>query len=275
MARTIAEIQQSIINAKTAESALAALTSTSNTAVWRLWTYIVAVCIWTVENLFDFHKAEVASIITTQKPHTLQWYVKMAKAFQYGYSLPPDHDTYATISDDPLVVVVKYAAAVELLNLVRIKAARQGSAGLEGLSAGQLISFAAYMNRIKDAGVRLQLTSGEADNLRLQLNIFYDPLILSNTGERLDGTSLTPVMDAINAFLSNLPFNGLFVLNHLIAALQAIDGVLIGEVASAAANYASTPYVPVTVEYTPDAGYMTLDEAYFDANVTYNAHGPI
>lgn len=275
MARTIEQIQQAIIAAKESESTLADLSSTSNTAIWRLWTYIVAVCIWSLENLFDFHKKEVSDIITTQKPHTLQWYVKMARLFQYGVPLPDESDAYAVPTEDPAIVIVKYAAAVELLNLVRIKVAKQPGSSLAPLSAGELTSFAGYMNRIKDAGVRLQLTSGAPDNLQLSLHIYYDPLILSNTGERIDGSSTTPVKDAVNLFLSSLPFNGLFVLNNLIVALQAVDGVRVGAVVNAYANYAATPYTAVTVEYLPDAGYMVLDDSYFDTNIIYTAHGPI
>jgi hypothetical protein len=275
MARTIAQIQQSIINAKNADTTLSGLTSTSNVAIWLLWTYIVAVCQWTLENLFDTHKEEVSNIIATQKPHTLQWYVSLAKLFQYGVTLPPDTDTYPVPSTNPLVVIVKYAAAVELTGLIRIKVAKLSGSVLAPLAAGELTAFSAYMTRVKDAGVRLQLTSGIADNLRLALNIFYDPLVLDSTGARLDGTSITPVKDAINDFLANLPFNGLFVLNLLIETLQNIDGVRIGQVASAQAHYGATSYVPITVEYVPDAGYMVLDDPYFNANITYTAHGPI
>jgi hypothetical protein len=224
MARTIADIQQSIIDAKNAEPVLLDLNSSSNVAIWRLWTYVIAVCIWTLENLFDFHKSEVSNIIATEKAHTLQWYVMKAKQFQYGIALPDDSDSYLEISSDPAVAIIRYAAAVELANLVRIKVAKMVAGSLEGLIAAEQLAFSAYMNRIKDAGVRLQLTSGDPDNLRLKLRVHYDPLILSNTGARLDGGSSTPVKDAIKVFLGNLPFNGLFVLNNLITGLQAIDG---------------------------------------------------
>lgn len=275
MARTIAAIQQQITDTKNADPTLSAsLTSSSNTAIWKLWTYIVAVCIWTLENLFDYHKGEVDEIINSQKPHTLPWYIMMARQFQYGITLPADSDVYLTTSVDPAVVIIKYAAAVELTNLVRIKVAKLSGSALAGLSGTELSAFTAYMNRIKDAGVRLQLTSGEPDNLQLQLNIFYDPLVLNSAGQRLDGTADTPVADAVNNFLANLPFNGLFVLNNLTIALQHIDGVRIGNIITAQANYAATPYVPIMVEYSPDAGYMILDEAYFNAHIAYIAHEP-
>lgn len=272
MARTIKEIQQSIIDAKNLESALASLSSTSSVAIWRLWTYVVAVCVWSLENLFDIHKAEVEELLAVQKPHTLKWYVSKARQFQYGITLPDDSDVYPTVSDDPAIAIIKYAAAVELINMVRIKVAKQGVTALEPLTGTELLAFTAYMNRVKDAGVRLQLTSGDPDDLRLELWVHYDPLILTSLGARLDGTAATPVKDAIRNFLATLPFNGVFVLNNLIIALQSIEGVRIGEVRNAEAHYASTAYVSAMRDYTPDSGYMALDETYFDAHVQYLAY---
>lgn len=275
MARTIAEIQQQIIDTKEADTTLNAYVwSTSKVAIWRLWTHVVAVCIWTLENLFDKHKAEVAQLLSAQRPHSLQWYVNKARQFQYGVLLPDGSDTYATTTDDPAVMIVKYAAAVELPNMIRLKVARQGALSLEGLGSAEQAALKAYMGRVKDAGIRLQVTSAEADNLLLVLKIYYDPLVLMSDGSRIDGTATEPVKDTVKTFLSDLPFNGVFILNKLIAALQAIDGVKIAQVLSAQANYAATPCVPVTVRYIPDAGYMALDTAYFDANISYEAYIP-
>ncbi len=275
MARTIAEIQQQIIDTKEADTTLNAYAwSNSKVAIWRLWTYVVAVCIWSLENLFDSHKEEVAQLLAAQRPHTLQWYVNKARQFQYGTTLPDGSDTYTTTTEDPLVMIVKYAAAVELPNIIRLKVARQGSASLEGLTGPELAALKAYMGRIKDAGIRLQVTSAAADNLLLSLKIYYDPLVLMSDGSRIDGTAAAPVKTTVNTFLADLPFNGVFILNKLIAALQSVDGVKIGQVLSAQANYAATPYVPITVKYIPDAGYMALDATYFDANISYEAYIP-
>ena len=277
MARTIKQIQDSIVAAKTADSVLAGLSSTSMVAIWRLWTYVVAVCMWVQETAFDAHKAEVSAMIAALKPHSLQWYVQKAKAYQYGITLPDDSVTYALVPPaDTAVLIVTNAAAVELGGVVRIKVAKGSAGALSPLSGGQLAAFTAYMNRVKDAGVRLQLTSGNADNLRLTTEVYYDPLILDNTGARLDGTSATPVKDAINAYLSSLPFNGLFVVNELMAYVRDnVEGVVIFSSPVVQANYGATPYVGVDVEYVPDAGYMALDDAWFDANVMYSAHAPI
>ncbi len=275
MARTIAQIQQSIITAKQADPTLSTLSSSSNVAIWLLWSYVVAVCQWVVENYFDDHKAEVEQIIVTQRAHTLQWYVTKARQFQYGVVLPFESDSYTTTTTDPTVAIINYAAAVELPSLVRLKVATLSAGSLAPLSVTQLTAFTAYIQQIKDAGVRMQITSGNPDILRLQLAIYYDPLVIDATGARIDGSSSYPVKDAVKAFLKALPFNGLFVVNNLIAALQDIEGVVIGVVVYAAATYAALPFAPVAVEYTPDAGYMVADETYLLANTTYISHSPI
>ena len=275
MARTIAEIQASIVSAKAADVTLSGLTSSSQVAMWLLWTWVVATAQWSLENLFDAHKSEVNAIIATQKPHTLQWYVAKARAYQKGVALPADADEYSIVPpSDPTALIVAYAAAVELTGLVRLKVAKLSGGVLAKLGA-DLPAFKAYMGRVKDAGVRLQITSDVPDTLQLGLTIYYDPLILDSSGRRLDGTNSTPVKDAVKAFLDTLPFNGLFVLNFLIIAVQTVEGVRIAEVVTAQAKYGSLSYMPVPVEYLPDAGYMVLDETYFGSNITYAAHGPL
>ncbi len=106
--------------------------------------------------------------------------------------------------------------------------------------------------------------------------IYYDPLVLDADGSRIDGTATAPVKDAVNAFLDTLPFNGVFVLNSFIAAMQAVPGVIIADVVAVQAFYGATDPVVINdqlpPQYTPDAGYMALDGAYFDGNVTYEAY---
>lgn len=276
MARSIREIQTAIIAAKDADATLSgSLTSTSQVAIWRLWAYVVATAIWILENMFDLHVSEVNGIISTQKPHSLQWYVTKAKAFQYGVPLPEDTDVYEVVPPiDESVLVVKYAAAVELMNKVRLKVAKDVGGGVLGaLSSGELSAFKVYMGKIKDAGVRLQPTSGPADTFQPTMVIYYDPLVLNPDGSRIDGTDATPVKTAVNAMLGALPFNGVFVLNSFIAAMQAVPGVKIADVEGVQAYHAALLPEVITVQYTPDAGYMALDDGYFDAHVTYVAYG--
>lgn len=278
MARTIDEIQASLIADIQADPVLAPVaTSTSKTALWRLWTRIVATCAWTVEVLFDTLKTEVTELLDLLKPHTLRWYATKAKAFQYGYTLPADTDKYdnSLLTETQITTsqIVKYAAVTELTKGLRIKVAKLG-ADLEPLSAPELTAFRAYMARVKDAGVSLQIDSLPADNLKLELDIYYDPLLLNNVGQRIDGSDLTPVKTAIENYLKNLPFNGLFALTFLVDALQKVDGVVIPKIKVAQAKYGAFPFTSINEIYAPDSGYLRFAVP-GDLVLNYIAQSPI
>lgn len=274
MGKTIDQWQQDIINAKNADPVLGTagsnpLSSTSLVAIWRLWTRVIAGAMADLGSLFDYHKAEVQDIIAREKAHTLKWYVTKARAFQFGPSLPPDADVYDPVAPDgDPSLVVSFAAAVELGNEVRIKVAKGTPGALEKLTV-EMPAFTTYMKRIKDAGVRINCTSTDPDTFLPSMIIHYDPLILDNLGQRLDGTVMQPVKDAVNNFLAAIPFNSRFILDDFIAAMMAVDGVKVAEVSDVQVFYAAYPPASVTNWYTPDAGYLALDSTFFDSNVTY------
>lgn len=274
MARTITEIQQSIIDGVQADATLSPIaTSTSKTAVWRLMTYIVAVCAWTQEQLRDIFTADIDEQIAAKKPHSLRWYAEVAKAFQYGYDLVDESDYYDNTGIDDQVItaskIVSYAAVVEQARGVRIKVAKTIDTDLGALAAGELSSFADYMGKIKDAGVKLQITSGPADNLRLVLRIRYNPLVINAAGARIDGTTTTPVPDAIKNHLKNLPFNGVFSVQKLVDAIQAVEGVNDLNVDQVQTKYGLLNFSSVNISAIPDAGYLRILDA--DLLITYIA----
>lgn len=265
MARSITDIQNALIAQVQADPTLGPLlTSTSRVAIWRLWTYVIAVCQWTLENLYDIFVAEVNSNIANMKPHTAQWYANKAKEFQYGYALLAESDVYDNnaLSDDQIAAsqVISYAAVIEaVLNnrrVLRIKVATLVNGDLGPVPSDQLAAFTAYMQTIKDAGVSLQITTANADGLQLSVDFYYDPLILTNAGARNDGTNPQPVQMAIDVFLKNLPFNGIFSINQLDNALQAVEGYKDLRINFALAKYGSLPYGAINVKYIPDAGYL-------------------
>lgn len=266
MARTITEIQDDIISRVSATAGLAELNSTSKTAVWRMWTYIVAVTVWALENLFDVHKNEVNTLINEKAPHSLRWYANKSKNFQYGAELVHEEDYYdnSNRSEEDVAAqkIIAFSAVAEQEKGLRIKVARIKDDDLDALEAVQLEAFVEYMNRIKDAGVNpLVIESRPADRLRLSLNIYYNPLVLDNTGARLDGTDPDPVGKKVREYLKNLPFNGTMVLAYLVDALQQVDGVVIPHISQARASYGEISPIAFDVKYNPDAGYLRILDA--------------
>lgn len=266
MARTINEIFTDKLAKVAADPVLGpALTSTSKVAMYRLMLYISTVCEWALENLHDLFKKDVNEIIAEKKPHSPRWYAKMSKAFQYGFDLAPDEDYYDNTgiseSDVEASKIVTYAAVVEPQRGLRIKVATDNGTDLEALSADQLISFIAYMQRVKDGGVKLNITSGAPDALKLSLRIKYNPLVLNSAGGRIDGVVTNPVQDAIKAHLKNLPFNGVFSVAKLVDAIQLVEGVDEVKVDLVQTKYGALPFTSVDIDYIPDAGYLRIADA--------------
>ncbi len=262
MARTITEIQAQIIAEKERVVGLSSLNSESKTAIWRLWTHVVATAIWTLEVLFDFHKKEVDDLILSKKPHSLHWYRAKAKAFQMGGTLARESDCYDNtgLSTDEInkQCIVKQAAVVEINGVVRIKVTKEAGDQLAPLSSSELSSFTTYMQQIKDAGVRIRVDSLPPDDLQMEIDIYYDPLVLNGKGEQLKNSAIKPVEDTIKTYLKNLPFNGEFVLATLTDRLQETTGVIIPQIGRVLARYGNQDYKLVTARYVADAGYLQI-----------------
>jgi hypothetical protein len=261
MARTITEIENEIIAQVQANATLGPLlTSISKTAIWRLIVFVLAVAIWTVEQLFDIHKADIEEQIATLKPHSLRWYAEKTKQFQYGFNLIPETDVYDNTGIDETTIeaskIIDYAVAVEVERGLRIKVATTVGNDLAPLNVDQLNAAKEYLKRFKDAGVKVEMTSTVADSLKLTADVYFNPLVLKSDGSRLDGENSTPVQDGTKAYLKNLPFNGLFILQNLVDQMQKIDGVVLIDIKSASARYGSLPYQSFSVQYLPDGGYL-------------------
>lgn len=283
MARSIQDIQQEIYQSKENEPALTQLNSTSKTAIWRLMIYIISVAIWTLEKLFDLHKKEVDERLSQLKPHTARWYRNKALAFQYGFDLKEDTDIFDNKDYSEQAIanskIVKYSAVIEKnTGQLIVKIATEQDGKLQPISQIQQQAFEAYITEIKDAGVRVAVTNYRPDRLILDLEVYYDPLVLNEHGaHRLSGNK--PVQEAIEQYMKELPFNGEMILAHLIDKLQQVEGVKIPNLIQArsmwiepnSGGYGTAQ--PISVSIIPESGYfeVSFENQEFKSNITYIA----
>ena len=269
MARSIQEIQTLILQAKAQEPVLNELNSTSKVAIWRLWVYIISVAIWSLEKLFDLHRADIDKRLSELKPHTARWYRSKTLAFQYGLDLLPDSDTFNNQGHTEGAIeaskIVKYSAVIESKNEGRLIVKIAGEQGdtLQPITDDQKQAFEAYLSEIKDAGVRLSVVNYQPDILHLQMKIVYDPLVLDSNGQSIIHAT-KPVETAIKDYLKRLPFNGELVLAHLIDALQQAEGVKIPHLVLAQSKNVTSSgeygaFETIEISKIPTAGYFTID----------------
>ncbi len=277
MARTVQQIfdeqKEEAIRLATEQNnvdALAMFNNTSRVSLWRLLFYTTAFCAWNLEKIFDAFVDLVNSIIATLTPHSLRWYRTKALAFQFGFDLIAETDKYdntgATDDDIDASKVVKYAAVNESQldgrRVLLIKVAGVDDGGvLKQLEAPQELAFTTYMERVKDAGNELLIYNRVADILKTEVDVYYNPLLLDASGNRLDGLAGKPLEDAAKSYLLNLPFNGEFSNAAFIDTLQNAYGVDNKNVflKSMERKINDTDYQSVGNTFIPDAGYTKFD----------------
>lgn len=238
--------------------------------------YVFAVAVWALEKLFDLHRADVDARIEQLEPHTLRWYVSKAKAYMQGQKLVTDCDYYdtegMTEQDIAAAKVVKYAVATGRNTVVYIKVAREVDGNPAALTAGQLEGLTSYMNEIKDAGVSVQLRSEPADQMRIDLLIYYDPTLLiidANGNGSQNGKD--PVRETTKQVIENLPFNGMFRKSDLMAALQALPCVEVADIKSVKVKPRNGAEWQTVEGYDrPFSGYYSIDALTVDYQ-PYNA----
>ena len=133
-----------------------------------------------------------------------------------------------------------------------------------------MTSFGAYIATTKDAGVKIITDSLPPDSLKLNIDVFYNPLVIKSDGSRIDGTTATPVPDAISAYLKNLKFNGEYANTRLEDQIQAVDGIELVNIKLSQAKFGLNPFTGIDEVYIPDAGYLRIANG--DLTINYRQY---
>jgi hypothetical protein len=287
MARTINEIYDQMVAEKQTASSLnglqpstdnatnllSDLSTSSKVAIWRLLFYVTAVAIWILEKLFDVFKEEVTEIANRAYTGTVLWYQQICFDFQYGDTLTWNGNNYEYAVIDPAKQIIKRAAVVDIGGQIVIKVAKLSGTTPTPLTAGELTSFSVYMKNVKFAGTNMSIISRVADLLKISYDVVYDPLVLKPTGESIINTGVFPVEDAINNYISNLPFNGTLNLTKLTDEIQKAEGVVDPIINYAEAKYGTLSYVTIVNNYNANAGHMAIDAAFpLSSTINYIAN---
>ena len=274
MARSIAEIYDEIVAEKQnmatltalqpsiddAQTLLNDLTTTSKVAIWRLWFWCVAFAIYTHESLFDTFSAQIESRSNEIIAGTPLWYQTESLAFQYGDSLTWNGSQYVYSTINTANQIIKRCAVVDLGYQVRFKIAKLDVNGLPiPLTLAEKNAFISFLNQIKFAGTPTAVVSNNGDDLKLNLDIQYNAQILDMNGFELENPAVNSVLDAINSYIGNLPFNGVYNVMALVDAIQKANGVVDVRLNSSMAKYGALSYSNTSQNYTPDAGYLVYD----------------
>lgn len=220
MARSINEIQATIIANVQAQPELAAASSTSKRAIWRLWTYVVAVAINFLEQLMDIFQAEVEATVALSAPQTAQWVQDRVFRFQYDAINPQIVQLINLVPEYPIVdptlrIVTRCSVKSSLSNQVSIKVAKDEPP--IPLVLSEVSALQSYIDIIGVAGVDYLVTSTASDKFYIDADIFYNG--------QYSAVIQTNVINIIEAFFAAIPFDGSVKLLDLEIAIRNTLGV--------------------------------------------------
>jgi len=219
MARTIEQIQASIVADVQLTPEFSGL-SNSNRAIWRLFSYVVAVTILLLEQIIDIFRADNEIKINQAIPETASWLTNKVFGFQYSATNPQiltlDNfvPTYNVV-DASLQIITRCSVVTTISNKVLIKVAK--SEPPISLSSSELSALQGYVNIIGVAGISYTCFSTDADRVYIGADIFYDG--------QYSATIQGMVINSITNYLKNLPFNGQLQISDLEFAIRNTTGV--------------------------------------------------
>lgn len=234
MARTVAQIQATIVAAIAADGTLPAAIraqaaafdpnaslSTSRRAWWLLMTYVVASAQGVEEQLMDSFKADIELLAATVPPGTPPWVQSKILQFQYDETNPQIIQLIDLVPQYlPVIVedqiITRCSVTTDLSGNVTIKVAKKNPP--VALTVDELAALQDYINTIGFAGITYTCTTANADQLYLSMNLFYKG--------QYSAVIQANVIAAINAFLASIPFDGDMLLSDLEGAIKAVAGVV-------------------------------------------------
>jgi hypothetical protein len=218
MARSISQIKQSMLDAKNADSTLSALTSTSQTAKWNLYYFIVASCIAIFEQLQDLFKTDLEAIASTAAPSTPQWTRNKVLKYQKGDVAQLNTTTftveYPTINTANQILT-RCAVITAPNRTVLIKVAKSDPP--VPVSVGELAELQSYIETFNPAGIAFTLINENSDKMEVAATIYYNG--------QYSAVISTNVVAALNNYMATLPFNGIISTQAVVDAIQAVEGV--------------------------------------------------
>lgn len=284
MPDSLQQIESTIIQAEQQETALNPVPLPDNTpsvtGIRKRWRVVIAGVIQQFQQSLELFYDELNQILLTKKPHTLYWYANKAKAFMYGYELPPFEENYNTFGMTSTQIqsakIITQSAAVRSIRsngrpYIRLKVATGVNNDLRPLNEVELVAFRSYMAIVADAGVDVSCESFDADKVVMHWKIEYDPQIIkieNNEGVNI-ATGEEVVRSAIKKYIAQLPFNGVYQKTKHMDYVQKVQGVRALQIISLLVTYrgdvGTAQPESIFDGLIPDSGWMLF---YNDADLT-------
>lgn len=233
---------------------------------------IFALASYTLERIVGDAQEEIGTLVDSRIPSSIPWYADQVLAYQDGYPLEwlEGQRRYGYSTLDPAARIVKHVAVREVL----LQSGRMelqvlvSKDGKEPLEEEELDRLGVYLYKIAAPGTSLDLVSKESDRLKIKAQVNYDPLVLTSQGRKIsDGTD--PVAAAVQKYIDNIKYGGVFNKTRLVDAIQGAEGV-VDVILTSVQTFSEGTYVYMPLagnNYTSTSGSFIVE----DLDISYLA----
>jgi hypothetical protein len=226
MSRTIKEIYSEAVKERNKRMELSEFSNDSKLSIMNAMVWIVAAMIYTFETILDVFAVDISTTINNRVNGTPNYYANALLQYQKGDVLTVREDGlafgYQTIDDTKKIITqVSYSESssdVNLDNKLILKVATGIKGNLSAISQEDLVLINAYINRIKFAGTRIEVTSRKGDVLIPRLSVFYD-------GAVLESQIYDDIEKSLNGYIMDIEFDAGVYVSKVIEAIRKVEHV--------------------------------------------------
>ena len=226
MSRTIKQIYDEAIRERNKRMELSEFSSDSKLSIMNGLTWTVAAVIYSFESLLDVFAVDISTAINNRINGTPTFYVNALLQYQKGDELVVREDGLAfgyaaTDETKRLITQVSYVESssdVNLDNKLILKVATGTKGNLQVISPEELVLVSAYINKIKFAGTRVEVTSQPGDVLIPRVSVYYD-------GAVMESEVYDSIEERLNDYMMNMEFDSTVYVSKVIEAIRRADHV--------------------------------------------------
>lgn len=226
MSRTIKDIYDEAVKERNKRLELAEFSNDSKLSVMNGITWAFAAVIYSFETLLDVFTLDISTAINSRMNGTPLFYVNALLQYQKGDELTVREDGlafgYNEIDETKRIISqVSYSESsndVNLDNKLILKVAQGEKGHLSPVSGDDLVLITSYLNKIKFAGTRIEVTSSEGDILIPRLSVYYDGAVRETEIYDL-------IEEKLNDYMMNIDFDSSTYVSKIIEAIKKAEHV--------------------------------------------------
>lgn len=226
MSRTIKDIYNEAVKERNKRLELAEFSNDSKLSIMNGITWAFAAVIYSFETLLDVFTLDISTAINSRVNGTPLFYVNALLQYQKGDELTVREDGlafgYSEIDETKRIVSqVSYSESssdVNLDNKLILKVAQGEKGHLSPVAGDDLVLITSYLNKIKFAGTRIEVTSSEGDVLIPKLSVYYDGAIRETEIYDL-------IEEKLNDYMMTIDFDSSIYVSKIIEAIKNAEHV--------------------------------------------------